>query len=80
MSKYQGRVDPIEQLRSAYLLNSGSKTKIKQKDHYLYFDQDIKLNLKTETAWVSTALNKQYNLGSLWLFMEYHIENIPTKT
>ena len=79
MSKYQSGIDPIEQLRSAYNNKSKKKTKIKQKANELYFDKDVRLNIRTDTAWLSTSTNKQYNLGSLWLFMEFHTKTIPDK-
>ena len=79
MSTYQSGVDPIEQLRNAYNSKSKKKTKIKQKGNELYFDKDARLNIKSETAWLSTSTNKQYNLGSLWLFMEYHTKSISDK-
>lgn len=72
MSKYQGRVDPLEQLRSAYVENK----RVKLKDKHLLFDKDIRLPLNQPTAWVSPLTKKQYSLGSLWLFMEYHLQHI----
>ena len=72
MSKYQGRVDPLELLRSVYTEDK----KVRLKDKYLFFDKDIKLPLSQPTAWVSTISQKQYSLGSLWLFMEYHLKKI----
>lgn len=65
-SKYVGRVDPIEILRNS-IINS---KKIKQKGKYLEFDKDIKVLVKTPTAWLSPITNKQYTLGALWLFLE----------
>ena len=47
MSKYQGGVDPIEQLKSAYSQKDGKKVKVKNKGNELFFDKEIKLNLKT---------------------------------
>ena len=72
MTKYQGRVDPLELLRSAYTEDK----KIKLKDKYLIFDKDVKLPLTQQTAWVSPISNKQYTLGSLWLFLEFHLKKI----
>ncbi len=65
-SKYMGRVDPIEILRNS-IVNS---KKIKQKGKYLEFDKDIKLLLKTPTAWLSPITKKQYSLGAIWLLLE----------
>ena len=45
------------------------KTKIKER--YLVFDKDIKVPLNMSTAWLSPFTKKQYNLGSLWLFLEF---------
>ena len=72
MSKYQGRVDPLELLRSVYTLDK----KVRLKDKSLLFEKDIKLPLTQPTAWVSTISQKQYSLGSLWLFMEHHLKHI----
>lgn len=79
MSKYQGGVDPIEQLKNAYNNKLEKKVKIKLKGNDLFFDKEIRLNLKSETAWLSPSTSKQYNLGSLWLFMEYHTKAIQSK-
>lgn len=65
-SKFISRVDPIEILRNS-IVNS---KKIKQKGKYLEFEKDIKLPLKTPTAWLSPITNKQYSIGAIWLFLE----------
>ena len=65
MNKYQGRVDPLELLRSFTI----QKKKIKHKDGYLFFDS-IKLKLNTETPWQSPLTNKQYDLGALWSLID----------
>jgi hypothetical protein len=31
----------------------------------------MKLPLTTSTAWLSPLTNKQYSLGSLWLYLEF---------
>ena len=72
MSKYQGRVDPLDLLRGVYTEDK----KVRQKDKNLIFEKDIKLPLTLPTAWVSTISQKQYSLGSLWLFMEHHLKKI----
>lgn len=72
MSKYQGRVDPLELLRSVYTENK----KVRLKDKHLIFEKDIKLPLSQPTAWVSPISKKQYSLGSIWLYLEYHQKNI----
>jgi hypothetical protein len=65
MSKYQGRVDPLELLRTAYT----EEKKIKLKDKNLVFEKDIRMPLTQPTAWVSPITKKQYSLGSLWLYL-----------
>ena len=45
--------------------------KPKQKEKYIYFDKDLKVPLKTPTAWQSPLTNKQYNIGSIWCYLEY---------
>lgn len=72
MSKYQGRVDPLELLRAVYTENK----KARLKDKYLVFEKDIRLPLSQATAWVSPISKKQYTLGSLWLYLEYHLKHI----
>jgi hypothetical protein len=72
MSKYQGRVDPLELLRAVYTEDK----KVRLKDKNLIFDKDIKLPLSQPTAWVSPLSHKQYSLGSLWLFLESHLKRI----
>lgn len=73
------RTDPLEQLRRAYNLKADKRAAIKQRGGELHFDKDIRLSLQTETAWQSTQTQKVYNLGSLWLFLEFHSGNIPSK-
>jgi hypothetical protein len=73
MSKYQGRVDPLELLRGVY--TEGKKVRLKDKS--LIFEKEIKLSLTQLTAWVSPISGKQYSLGSLWLYMENHLKRIP---
>ena len=65
MDKYQGRVDPLELLRSFVT----QKKKIKYKEGSLYFD-NVKLKVTTETPWLSPITSKQYDLGSLWLLLD----------
>lgn len=72
MSKYQGRVDPLELLRAVYTENK----KVRLKDKWLIFEKDIKLPLSQPTAWVSPISHKQYSLGSLWLYLEHHLKRI----
>ena len=50
--------------------------RVKLKDKYLLFEKDIRMPLNMPTAWVSNLTKKQYTLGSLWLFMEYHVKNV----
>jgi hypothetical protein len=71
MSKYQGRVDSLELLRSFIT----QKKKIKHKDGYLFFDS-LKLKANTETPWLSPLTNKQYDLGSLWLLLDCDINKL----
>lgn len=72
MSKYQGRVDPLELLRAVYT----EQKKARLKDKYLIFEKDIRLPLSQPTAWVSPISKKQYTLGSLWLYIESHLKHI----
>ena len=72
MSKYQGRVDPIELLRAVYTEDK----KVRLKDKHLIFEKEIKFSLAQPTAWISPLSNKQYSLGSLWLYLEYHQKRI----
>lgn len=72
--------DPIELLRSAYSKKTEKKLNIKLKGSDLYFDKDVKYSIDTETAWLSTKTNKQFNLGSLWLYLELHTQKIPNKS
>lgn len=72
MSKYQGRVDPIELLRAVYTEDK----KVKLKDKHLIFEKDVRLPINQPTAWVSPLSTKQYSVGSLWLFMENHLKRI----
>jgi len=72
MSKYQGRVDPLEMLRSAY--TDGKRVKVRDKQ--LIFEKDIRMPLTQSTAWLSTLTKKQYTLGSLWLYLEFHLQHI----
>lgn len=74
-SKYQGRVDSLEVLRQTY----SDKRRAKLKDNYLIFDKDLRLPLNSPTAWVSPITKKQYDLGSLWLYIEYHLKYIATE-
>ena len=72
MSKYQGRVDPLDLLRAVY----SEDKKVRLKDKNLIFDKDVKIPIDQTTAWVSTISKKQYSVGSLWLFMEHHLKKI----
>lgn len=72
--------DPIDLLRSAYSKKTEKKLNIKLKGSDLYFDKDVKYSIDTETAWLSTKTNKQFNLGSLWLYLELHTQKIPNKS
>ena len=72
MSKYQGRVDPLDLLRAVYTEDK----KVRLKDKNLIFDKDVKIPIDQPTAWVSTISKKQYSVGSLWLFMEHHLKKI----
>lgn len=65
MSKFQGRADGLDILRS-YI---SQKKKIKLKDDCLYFDS-ARFKLHTETPWLSTQTKTQYDLGSLWLLLD----------
>lgn len=65
MSKYQMRYDPLELLRN----HCTQKKKIRVRDGLICFDQ-IKFKLHTETPWLATDTRNQYDLGSLWLFMD----------
>jgi len=65
MSKYQGRVDPLELLRTTF--TEGKRVKLKDKQ--LIFEKDIRLPLTQPTAWVGNSSKKQYSLGSLWLYL-----------
>ena len=66
MSKHQSRSDPLQLLRNTYA-NKKYKVKLKGKD--LVFEKEAKLNLKTQTPWMSPHTQKRYNLGSIWLFL-----------
>jgi hypothetical protein len=50
--------------------------KIKLKDKTLVFEKDIRLPLSQLTAFVSPLTNKQYTIGSLWLFLEDHLKRV----
>ena len=65
MSKYQGRMDPLELLKAVYTQHK----KVKLKDKHLIFEKDVRLPLSQPTAWVSPISEKQYTLGALWLFL-----------
>lgn len=65
MNKYQGRVDPIDTLRSYITQHK----KIKNKDGYLHFD-NVKIKLTTETAWLSPITSQKYDIGALWLLLD----------
>ena len=67
-SKYQGRVDALELLKLTYSANKRAKLK----EQMLVLDKDVRLPLNHPTAWVSPITKKQYDLGSLWLYLEYH--------
>lgn len=67
MSKYDSRIDPLELLRGVYV----DSKRLKHKEQYLIFEKDVKLPLTQPTAWVATDSKKQYNLGSLWLYLQY---------
>ena len=72
MSKYQGRIDALDLLRSTY--SQGKRAKLR--DNALSFEKDVRLPLLHPTAWVSPLSKKRYNLGSLWLFLESHLGHI----
>lgn len=72
MSKYQGRVDPLELLRSAFTENK----KVRVKDKQLIFEKDIRVSMSQPTAWISPMSKKQYTIGSLWLFLDYNAGHI----
>ena len=73
MSKYQGRVQPLQLLRNSYT----QEKKIKLKDKTLVFQKDIRLPVSQLTAWLSPISNKQYTLGSIWLYLQSHLKRIP---
>jgi hypothetical protein len=72
MSKYQSRADPLELLRTAY--SEGKRVKLKDKN--LIFEKDVRIPLSQPTAWVSPLSKKQYTIGSLWLYLEFHMGNV----
>jgi hypothetical protein len=49
---------------------------VKVKDKQLIFEKDVRLPLNQSTAWLSTLTKKQYTLGSLWLYLEFHLTHI----
>jgi hypothetical protein len=72
MSKYQSRLDPLELLRTTYA--EGKRAKLKDKQ--LIFEKDVRVPLSQLTAWVSPLSKKQYTIGSLWLYLEFHIGSV----
>ena len=36
----------------------------------------MRLPLSTPTAWVSPLSKKQYDLGSLWLYLEHNLKHV----
>lgn len=71
MSKYEGRVDPIQLLRGAF----ADGKLIKYKERHLLFEKGVKLPLNTLTAWVGMQSHKNYSLGSLWLYLEHALKH-----
>ena len=65
-------VDPLEQLKASYSQDDFSQLKVCQQGQSLIFSDGIKFPMKTVTAWFSPVTKKQYNLGSLWLLLEYN--------
>lgn len=72
MSKYQNRADPLELLRAAY----SESRRVKLKDKQLVFEKDVRVPLGQSTAWVSPVSKKQYSVGSLWLYLEFHTGHV----
>lgn len=63
--------NPIHQLRACFNPNHEVCLKVYQQNKYLYFSDGIKLPLNTPTSWFSSTTSKNYDLGSLWLFLQY---------
>lgn len=73
------KIDPLELLRNSFNEKVQRKIAIKQKGNDLIFDRQAKLSLDTETAWISTQNDKQFNLGSLWLYLDFFTRKNPDK-
>jgi hypothetical protein len=58
-------VDPLLILREHIQQNK----KIERKGGYLYFSNGIKLKLETPTACKQQHSEKQYTIGSIWMYL-----------
>lgn len=62
------RVDPLSLLREYFSQNK----KIKSEGKNLIFGK-VSLAMDTPTAYKPQNQDKRYNLGDLWLFLNYHV-------
>jgi hypothetical protein len=60
-------IDPLIILKE----NIANKKPIEKQGNYLVFSDSTKLKLDTPTACMKAGTKKQYNLGSLWLFLQH---------
>ncbi|KAM3146595.1 hypothetical protein pb186bvf_001125 [Paramecium bursaria] len=78
----KGKSDPLEILRDHIIQKKPIKLKSKGDDHRLIFEGNntsIEFKFTQETAWRSTKNNKDYNLGTLWLFLDNKIKGVQNK-
>ena len=73
----KGKSDPLEILRDYIIQKKPIKLKSKGDDHRLIFEGNTTIEFKftQETAWRS-AKNKEYNLGTLWLFLDNKLKGV----
>jgi hypothetical protein len=59
--------DPIYLLRKEY---SNQNSKINERDGWIHFSNNTKLDFKTPTAWKPLGQQKIYSVGDLFVFLE----------
>jgi tRNA splicing ligase len=67
-------IDPLLILREHIQQNK----KIERKGPYLYFSNKIKLKIDTPTACKQQHTEKQYTLGSIWLYLMNKDDNLAS--
>mgnify|MGYP001801494230 CR=1 FL=1 len=61
------KYDPINLLRKVY---SKANHSIKEEGDFLIFENNIKIEFKTQTAWKPPGQEKIYSIGDLYVFLK----------